>query len=166
MRRWACAISTIRVDRSDTVIAGFDLATFMPIIETVEFEENYSTTNPKFNLAWRPNENWLVYANVAKGFRSGFLQPGISLYIAEQIGLDIGDGAEPEKAWSYEIGAKAKLADGRLVIETAGYYIDWDNLQTVITVIPAALGAITMRARSRPRALTSPLPLRPLRAWS
>ena len=130
-------------DRSDTVIAGFDLTTFMPIIETVEFEEQYSTTNPKFNLGWRPNEDLLIYANAAKGFRSGFLQPGISLFIAEQIGLDIGNGAEPEKAWSYEIGAKARLADGRLVIETAAYLIDWDNLQTVISVIPAALGAIT-----------------------
>ena len=130
-------------DRSDTVIAGFDFTTFMPIIETVEFEEKYSSTNPKFNLGWRPNENWLIYANAAKGFRSGFLQPGISLFIAEQIGLDIGNGAEPEKAWSYEIGAKARLADGRLVIETAAYLIDWDNLQTVISVIPAALGAIT-----------------------
>ncbi|MDE0365361.1 MAG: TonB-dependent receptor [Gammaproteobacteria bacterium] len=130
-------------DRSDTVIAGFDFTTFMPIIETVEFEEKYSTTNPKFNLGWRPNENWLIYANAAKGFRSGFLQPGISLFIAEQVGLDIGNGAEPEKAWSYEIGAKARLADGRLVIETAAYLIDWDNLQTVISVIPAALGAIT-----------------------
>ncbi len=130
-------------DRSDTVIAGFDLATFMPIIETVEFEEKYSTTNPKFNLGWRPNEDWLIYANVAKGFRSGFLQPGISLFIADLVGIDIGNGAEPEKAWSYEIGAKARLADGRVVIETAGYLIDWDNLQTVISVIPAALGAIT-----------------------
>ncbi len=130
-------------DRSDTVLAGFDPTTFMPIIETVEFEEKYSTTNPRFNLGWRPNEDWMIYANVAKGFRSGFLQPGISLFIAEQVGIDIGNGAEPEKAWSYEIGAKARLADGRVVIETAGYLIDWDNLQTVISVIPAALGAIT-----------------------
>ncbi len=130
-------------DRSDTVLAGFDPVTFTPVIETVEFKETYSTTNPKFNLGWRPNDDWLIYANVAKGFRSGFLQPGISLFIAEQVGLDIGNGAEPEKAWSYEIGAKARLADGRLVIETAGYLIDWDNLQTVISVIPAALGAIT-----------------------
>ena len=149
-------------DRSDTVVAGFDFTTFMPIIETVEFEEKYSTTNPKFNLGWRPNEDWLIYANVAKGFRSGFLQPGISLFIAEQVGVDIGNGAEPEKAWSYEIGAKARLADGRLVIETAGYLIDWDNLQTVISVIPAALGAITNAGKVKAKGIDFGLTVAPV----
>ncbi len=149
-------------DRSDTVLAGFDLTTFMPIIETVEFEEKYSTTNPKFNLGWRPNDDWLIYGNVAKGFRSGFLQPGISLFIAEQVGIDIGNGAEPETAWSYEIGAKARLADGRVVVETAGYLIDWDNLQTVISVIPAALGAITNAGKVKAKGIDFGLTVAPV----
>ncbi len=129
-------------NRDDTVVAGFDPDTFELIFATVAFEEKYSTTNPRFNLAWRPNENVLVYANAAKGFRSGFQQPGISLFIADLLGLDIGPGADPETAWSYEIGTKTQLADGRVVLEAAVYYIDWKNLQTVISVIPGALGAI------------------------
>ena len=130
-------------DRSDTATVGFDFTTFSPIVETVEFEDTYSTTNPRFNLGWQANDDWLVYANIGKGFRSGFPQPGISLYFANLLGLEIGDGAEPETAWSYEIGTKARLADGRLVIEGSVYLIDWDNLQTVIFVIPGQLGAAT-----------------------
>ncbi len=120
-------------DRYDTVGEG---------IPPVSFEEKYSNTSPRLNLSWTPNENTLFYANIAEGFRSGFQQPGISLYIAEQLGLDIGNGADPETAWSYEVGSKTTFADGRLQLEAAAYYIDWQDLQTVISVIPGALGAI------------------------
>ena len=108
----------------------------------VDIEAKYSDTSPRFNLAWRPNEDVLVYGNIAKGFRSGFQQPGISLLFADLLGIPIPDSADPETAWSYEVGTKTQLADGRVVLEAAAYYIDWNNLQTVIFVIPGALGAI------------------------
>jgi outer membrane receptor protein involved in Fe transport len=121
-------------NRYDTVVVG-------SLVE-IEFEEKYSNTSPRFNLSWTPNEDTLFYANIAQGFRSGFQQPGISLYVAGQLGLDIGNGADPETAWSYEIGSKTTFADGRVALEAAAYYIDWQDLQTTISVIPGALGAI------------------------
>ena len=121
-------------NRFDTVFVG-------TVVE-VAFEEDYSNTSPRFNLAWTPNDDTMFYANIAEGFRSGFQQPGISLYIADLIGLDIGPGADPEIAWSYEIGNKTTFADGAVALEAAVYYIDWTDLQTVISVIPGALGAI------------------------
>ncbi|MFM7275754.1 MAG: TonB-dependent receptor domain-containing protein, partial [Gammaproteobacteria bacterium] len=41
--------------------------------------ETYKSTNPRFVLAWRPNDAWRVYASAAKGYRSGQLQPSVSL---------------------------------------------------------------------------------------
>jgi iron complex outermembrane receptor protein len=121
-------------DRYDTVVVG-------ELIE-IEFEEKYSKTSPRFNLAWTPSENAMFYANIAQGFRSGQLQPGISLYISDLVGIDIPTGAGPETAWSYELGSKTTFADGRMALETAVYYLDWQDLQTVISIIPGALGAL------------------------
>jgi len=135
--------------RTDTVLAGFDPDTFEPIIETVAFEENYSTFNPRLNLAWRSGNGTLAYFNAAKGFRSGFTQPGISLFVAEQVGIEIPNGAKEETAWSYEFGAKSQFADNRIALEAAVYYIDWKDLQTVVTIIPGALGAVVNAGKAR-----------------
>ncbi len=132
-------------NRNDTVVLGPTTSV------AVAFEEKYSAVSPRLNLAYRPNEDTLFYANFTKGFRSGFQQPGISLYVGNLLGLDVGPGADPETAWSYEIGSKAQFADSRLVVEAALYYIDWDNLQTVITVVPGALGAILNAGKASAR---------------
>ena len=45
-------------------------------------DETFDSTNPRFNISYRPNDNWMVYGNVSKGFRSGQPQPAISLGLA------------------------------------------------------------------------------------
>lgn len=60
-----------------------------------------------------------VYANVAKGFRSG----GFNL-----LGQPTFD---PEDIWTYEVGAKGTAFDDRLYVEASVYYSEYSDFQTV-----------------------------------
>ena len=98
--------------------------------------ETFNTTNPRFNLSYRLTEDWNIYANVAKGFRSGQAQPGISLGLAILSGVQIPSGINPEELWSYEIGAKGSFWGGRATLEAAAYVNDWEDLQVAVVVTP------------------------------
>lgn len=93
--------------------------------------------NPKVALELRPAEGQLYYAQVAKGFRLGGTQagvpdaaPGCAAELAT-MGLTPADTRDPIKSdsiWSYEVGAKTTLADGRVTLNGALYYIDWKDI--------------------------------------
>ena len=99
-------------------------------------DETFDTVNPRFNASWRATDDWMFYANVAKGFRTGQPQPALSLGLAALFGVDIPSGIDPEELWSYEAGTKATLMDGRASFEAAVYYNDWDDLQVPVVVTP------------------------------
>jgi len=71
-------------------------------------------TAPRFELSWEADERNLVYLIIAKGYGSGGFHPLPLQY-------------PPDKLWSYEIGSKHGLIDGRLRLETSVFHIDWNN---------------------------------------
>lgn len=81
-------------------------------------------TTFKGNLSWKPNEDVLVYATAAQGFRTGGLN---------QADLPFASGIprsyDSDSLWNYELGTKLTLADKRLRIDAAVYHIDWSNIQ-------------------------------------
>lgn len=103
---------------------------------TGESRPTFHSFTPRFNLAWHPQDNWMVYGNIAKGFRTGQAQPIISLILAISQGTDIPSAVRPEELWSYEIGTKGTFAGGRASIEGAVYYNDWKDLQTLVVLNP------------------------------
>lgn len=64
-----------------------------------------------------------VYANVAQGFEPG------SFNLSNFEGETSLFGFEPEEATSYEIGYKARLADGRVMLTVAAFRIDYEARQ-------------------------------------
>ncbi|TXC70605.1 hypothetical protein FSB78_06385 [Sphingomonas ginsenosidivorax] len=75
-------------------------------------------TNLKAELAYRLPGETLVYAIAAEGFRPG----GVN------ITPDLSDqerSYDADHVWSYELGAKTRLASDRLALEGALYHIDW-----------------------------------------
>lgn len=93
--------------------------------------------NPKVALELRPADGQLYYAQVAKGFRLGGTQagvpdaaPGCAAELA-QMGLTPAETRDPIKSdsiWAYELGAKTTLADGRVTLNGALFYIDWKDI--------------------------------------
>lgn len=110
----------------------------VPILEFPSVAEEYNTPSgdddaisPKFNLSYAFAEDTMVYINIAKGFRAG----GVNLILDVPFPgggiVQLPESYDPETLWTYEIGAKSLLDDGRWLLEGAAYYTDWSDLQAV-----------------------------------
>jgi iron complex outermembrane recepter protein len=96
--------------------------------------DTYKSTNPRAIIAWRPTDDWRIYVSAAKGYRSGQLQPSVSLALAGPLGIALPATLQDDSIWSYEIGTKASLADGRATIEAAVYHSDWEDVTVRIPI--------------------------------
>ncbi|GAB5413417.1 MAG: TonB-dependent receptor [Congregibacter sp.] len=123
--------------------------------------ETFDTTNPRFNAAYRLSDDWNIYANVAKGFRTGQAQPGISLGLAVLSGVQIPAGIQPEELWSYELGIKGSFWDGRATLEAAVFQNDWEDLQVAVVVTPQ-VRALVNGGEAQTRGLEAALTLAPI----
>jgi outer membrane receptor protein involved in Fe transport len=89
-----------------------------------------SPVTPRFDLSYHFDESNLLYASVAKGYRTGGLNPPPTAY----CGLTIPSTHAPDWVWSYEAGSKSRLLGGRVQLDTSAFYIDWQNVQSLIIV--------------------------------
>ena len=81
-----------------------------------------TAVTPHFGLSYQPDAGGLFYWTVAKGYRSGGVYPPIA-----NCGQPV--VFPPDTLWSYEIGAKHDLLDGRAHVESSVFHIRWDNEQ-------------------------------------
>lgn len=98
-------------------------------------KETFDNFSPRFNVAYRFSDAWMLYGNVSKGFRTGQPQPALSLAQAILFGVEIPTAIDPETLWSYEIGTKGTFMDGRASLEATAYYNDWDKLQVPVVIV-------------------------------
>lgn len=88
-------------------------------VEEAVLRETFSSVDPRFYLTVHLSDAVKVYANVAKGFRSG------------GFGGDFeGTAFDPEKVWSYEVGTKG--TSQRLRWELTGYYSEYEDYQAFV----------------------------------
>lgn len=129
----------------------------------VEFDDEIT---PRYHLAWRPDDNFMLYGSAAKGFRVGRDQTPITggPCVPDLIALGIDPAAsgrvEGDSLWNYEIGAKAALLGGRLVTNVAAYYIDWSNIQQTVN-LACGSGFVTNAGEAEIRGLELELFARP-----
>lgn len=84
-----------------------------------------------FNARWRPTEELSLYTRVASGFRPAFVNVPVMDPLSGNSTSTI---VEADKLWSYEVGAKGGLLEGRLQYDLALWYIDWDNFQATLVI--------------------------------
>ncbi|WP_421903313.1 TonB-dependent receptor [Maridesulfovibrio sp.] len=90
--------------------------------ETGEKQDgSWDNIAPKLSLEYQFQPNLMGYASASKGFRSGginynYVDPGKIEYKSEEL-------------WSYEVGAKSRWLDDRLILNGAAYYMDIQNMQ-------------------------------------
>ncbi len=87
--------------------------------DTVLTPATFRAFTPKLGLQYRLSTGAQAYATVSKGFKSG--------------GFNTGSGQNtpynPEKIWSYEIGADVELPDAGLRLKAAAFHYDYTDLQ-------------------------------------
>ncbi len=75
----------------------------------------------KFQLSFRPNQDVTIFALASEGFRlGGTNQPNIAA---------VPPGYEADSLWNYELGVKSAWLDGRLIVNSSAFLIDWENIQ-------------------------------------
>jgi iron complex outermembrane receptor protein len=89
-------------------------------------DSSKSTYNLKLDYR---TEDWLAYATVSTGFKSGGLNPQTSA----------SGPVEPEEITAYEVGVKSEWLDHRLRVNTAAYYYKYKQIQ--MTAYDAASGS-------------------------
>jgi outer membrane receptor protein involved in Fe transport len=120
-----------------------------------EVDQKESPITPKFGISYQADPTLLLYASAAKGFRPGASQPENNSPRCAPDLAALGLTRTPtsyssDSLWSYEVGAKKRLA-GIINVEASGYVIKWSDMQQRI-VLPSCgqafivnLGSVTSR---------------------
>ncbi|HTI66042.1 MAG TPA: TonB-dependent receptor [Caulobacteraceae bacterium] len=101
---------------------------------------NESPVTPKAGIQYQLNDDNMVYASAAKGFRPG----GVNVPLPDAIcgaglaliGLTVFDAPTTygsDSVWSYEAGGKFRLAN-RIQVNTSAFRIDWSNVQLNVSI--------------------------------
>ncbi len=80
-------------------------------------------------LQWTPNDDWMAYAKISRGYKSGGFNAG---------GLTPLPQTDPEYILAYELGSKFGY-EGTFILNTSLFFNDYEGLQIPLTV-PQASG--------------------------
>jgi outer membrane receptor protein involved in Fe transport len=124
--------STFDVTDSGLFAAGDDVTVF-----TSNVSKANSGVTPMASLSYTPTADLTLYGSATKGFRPG----GGNQYVPTS-GPASCSGAlalfgettapttyGPDTVWSYELGEKSRLLDGRVTVNSAVYYERWHAIQ-------------------------------------
>ena len=98
----------------------------------IVLEDTFDSVTPRFTLTWHQNDFINYYGSIAKGTKPGGFN-------AEVLGSDVPPSEQQrlagfvtydeEEAWNFEIGTKRTMLDGRMTLNAALFFIDWDEQQ-------------------------------------
>lgn len=107
-----------------------------------EIKEN--DINLMFMVEYQPNEDLLLYGRAAEGYRIG----GVNIGVPDVCDADLASlntdrdevrGFNSDSLWTYEVGGKATVADGRMTVNAAAFRSEWNDLQTQV-LLPCGFG--------------------------
>ncbi|MFK4792302.1 TonB-dependent receptor [Sphingobium sp. ZW T5_29] len=100
------------------------LVTFNPSTNPSEARKRYNLYSGKVQFDYSPSENFMLFAGVTRGTKSGNFSAPVS---APVVVSRLPHG--PEVLWDYEAGIKSKFLDNRLRINASAFYYDYQNYQ-------------------------------------
>lgn len=86
-------------------------------------EKSWNDFSPKLSLQYAPEKEWMAYATISKGYKSGGFpgSPGVKESALTPVA--------PEQALSYELGIKSDWAQQTFRLNTSIFYTDYQDLQ-------------------------------------
>ncbi len=85
-------------------------------------DHTWRNLSPKFGIEYQASDDFMVYASVTRGFKSGS-------YNGRTDRSNDFFPYGPEKVWSYEAGFKSEFADKRIRLNAAAFYTKYQGLQ-------------------------------------
>jgi iron complex outermembrane receptor protein len=89
-----------------------------------DLEADWQEFLPRATLSYMASDLTMFYGSVARGFKTGGFNTFDNLFPEERI-------YDPESNWTYEVGVKTEGADGKWLLNAAGYYIDVSDQQVI-----------------------------------
>ncbi len=104
--------------------------------DTGNGEQTSKGVNPRAVLTFKVDDHVIVYGEAARGFRYGGVnEPAPVVFCAadlEALGLKGSPQSfGPDHLWSYTLGEKGTFGEGRWKMNVDGFYIRWDDVQTL-----------------------------------
>jgi outer membrane receptor protein involved in Fe transport len=91
----------------------------------------FDSVNPRFNLAYYPNDTSTYFINISNGFRGGTANTNALCAVTPGCPSSI----PSDKLWNYEIGTKQSLMGGQIYVDLALYYMDWKRVREFVNLI-------------------------------
>jgi iron complex outermembrane receptor protein len=99
---------------------------------------------PKFGIDYRITPEAMIYASVAKGWRTGGVTSNVNFVTPVEDSK-----YDAETSWTYEIGAKTEWFNKRLLINVAGFLTDYKDYQDEIMTDPTIGGYLSNSGKTR-----------------
>lgn len=99
---------------------------------------DWSDLSPRLLVRYRPNDDWMYYGSVTKGYKSGgygsfAINPDVEYGTIGVTPADARpDDFEPEEVVSWELGTKGRFLEGRAQTELVAYFYQYEDLQTTV----------------------------------
>ena len=107
-----------------------------PVYQEGEYKDDDIT--PKVNVSYQMNDDMMLFATVAEGFRSGRASspppPSCGDSLADLGLTEAPAGVGSDSVWSYELGAKTRMMDQRMKLNGAVYFLDWTDIQQSVSL--------------------------------
>ena len=97
-------------------------------ISHLKTDDSWDGLTPKIALEYSFTPDIMTYISVSKGYRPG----GLNLVSANSQYVSY----DSENLWSYEIGAKSRFLDNKLIVNGSVYYMDISEMQVSQTFSP------------------------------
>ncbi len=92
---------------------------------TVNASRSEGEWSGTFELNYRPNDDWLLYAKYARGNKAGSFNTGfLTLFTPDAVEFD------GEILTDYEVGFKSTFWDGKARLNGAAFYYDYEDFQS------------------------------------
>ena len=104
--------------------------------EPITSKQDWNDFSPRAVLRYFANDDLMFYVSASKGFKAGGFDhttvvPHDPVTTVARPGAELLEFAA-EKVWSYEVGSKASVADGRVQMDLAAFYYAYEDLQTAV----------------------------------
>jgi iron complex outermembrane recepter protein len=120
-------------------------------LSRVVLTETFDSFTPRVILDFRPDDDAMYYVSAARGVRPGAFNANLLNFpaatqaqIAQLSGATL--AVDQEELDMYELGAKLRLFDRRLLLTSALYYGDWTNqhVSSTVPVVNPTTGQTTL----------------------
>ena len=147
---------SLRLDYEQKELDWQGASSFGPGVSK-NFEADWLALLPSASVAWLLSDDQRLYATIARGYKAGDYN---NVQVDPTV---VTEAVDPEHTLTYEAGYKGWLADKRLELNLAFFYVDWTDMQVDTELIvegapvylkqnaaKAHTAGVELEARARP----------------